>query len=1068
MVEPRRIRGLTVSRRLKGIAGRAQQGSAQPSGGQGPVDPPDLVSASPLFDDEWYALQVGRPFPRRRAAARHYLEKGGKRGFTPHPLFDPAYFAKNLPTPPQGDPFLAFLSDPALRAAPTHPLFDTASYLEAHPEAASHSGGPLGHYLEVGARDSDAPNEWYRPDPDREPEGLASWMRGHGRRWSERMKTAVPTWSSRYDADAAESEKARRLDQPQRREHGATDSLVSVILLSGSDPVALGATIRSVSEQTHPAWELLVVDTNGIPDLATRLSDAVDSGRLRIVSADTHDVPALNVALDQAAGRYVTWIFPGEAWEHERLELLTLACAEGNHDGVHDILEAHDESGPSRYAGGPFGSERLVAHARPFLSQLLLLREAACSLGQLDANLPHAWDMEFAYRAHRRLGLDYLPVLGTRRDNAAYARSRRPPARELPLVDHESIATWDDVLINRSAIDWARLSESHRDPSVVSVVIPTYNDWRYTNAAVRSVSAAGSPEGMTVEVVVLDNGSTMHTSVILDSLSERFPNVKVVHSPVNHGFALGNNFALPHTRGEVIVFLNNDTVVGDGWLSPLLARLGDPDVLGAQSLLVYPTGSVQSAGVAFPSCGGIPHPFLQGFPVEDARVTDSLSFSALTGAALALRFTDVVRLRGFDPLFLNGMEDVDFCLRLKEQSGGHFVVVPTSVVTHYESRTPGRFKRSVTNRRLYLDRWMDRAPKDDQELWRAAGFEVLGHEIRNEVADDRRLSVPEPVLTRRPVVVVNEARPRLRWAIKNPASAGEWGEYWGDTHFARSLAAALRALDQTVVIDHRPEFYRASARLDDVVLVLRGREPYRPAFGQVNLAWVISHPETVTRMEAASYDRILAASEQWASKNSKTWDLRIEPLLQATDPATFHPDRAEPDTGHPVLFVGGSRHEFRPMVRMALERGLPLSVFGKYWEEFIPPEYISGQWVDNDRVGAMYRAAGVVLNDHWETMRSDGFISNRLFDAVAAGARVVSDDISGLDGLFGRAVQVATSADELVRLTNPDHFDAVFGDDEERREVSARVRREHSFEARAKTLLETALTIRSTQGMDGR
>ena len=142
--------------------------------------------------------------------------------------------------------------------------------------------------------------------------------------------------------------------------------------------------------------------------------------------------------------------------------------------------------------------------------------------------------------------------------------------------------------------------------------------------------------------------------------------MQVHHSPENHGFALGNNLALAQATGDVVVFLNNDTTVPPGWLAPLREALTDDDVLGAQPLLLYPTGSIQSAGVAFPTCGGLPHAFLRGFPAEDAYGVEGLRFQALTGAALALRFSDAVALRGFDPVFTNGMEDVDLCHRLRQ------------------------------------------------------------------------------------------------------------------------------------------------------------------------------------------------------------------------------------------------------------------------------------------------------------------------------------------------------------------------------------------------------------------
>jgi spore maturation protein CgeB len=187
----------------------------------------------------------------------------------------------------------------------------------------------------------------------------------------------------------------------------------------------------------------------------------------------------------------------------------------------------------------------------------------------------------------------------------------------------------------------------------------------------------------------------------------------------------------------------------------------------------------------------------------------------------------------------------------------------------------------------------------------------------------------------------------------------------------------------------------------------------------------------------------------------------IEPLLQATDPDLFRPDRAEPDTGHEILFVGGSRGEQRPMVQDAIEAGLPLAVFGSQWGDFIPASFVRGEFVPNHELGALYAAAGVVLNDHWPDMRREGFVSNRLFDAVACGARVVSDDVAGLGDLFGASVQVVHDAAELGTLLRGGDLDRVFGTLAERRAVAERVRREHTFLQRARRLLDVALEVRA-------
>jgi hypothetical protein len=317
---------------------------------------------------------------------------------------------------------------------------------------------------------------------------------------------------------------------------------------------------------------------------------------------------------------------------------------------------------------------------------------------------------------------------------------------------------------------------------------------------------------------------------------------------------------------------------------------------------------------------------------------------------------------------------------------------------------------------------------------------------------------------------VVEDRPPLRWAIKNPAPDGEAGEQWGDTHFARQLADALRRLGQQVSVDHRPDFHRDDAWRDDVTLVLRGRRAHPPAPDQVSLLWLISHPEWLGEWEWLGHDIVYAASATWPEQLSARTGTRCESLLQCTDPTAFHPDLAEPDTGERLLFVGNSRDAYRPMVHWALERGLPLGVYGSAWDGVVPDAHLRATYLPNDRVGAAYRSAGLVLNDHWDDMREHGFLSNRLFDAVASGARVVTDDVAGLRDVFGSAVQVARSPDQLAELAGradaaAGGLDALFGDDATRRTQAAEVHRLHSFDARAGRLLEDAWQVIGRRGL---
>jgi spore maturation protein CgeB len=104
----------------------------------------------------------------------------------------------------------------------------------------------------------------------------------------------------------------------------------------------------------------------------------------------------------------------------------------------------------------------------------------------------------------------------------------------------------------------------------------------------------------------------------------------------------------------------------------------------------------------------------------------------------------------------------------------------------------------------------------------------------------------------------------------------------------------------------------------------------------------------------------------------------------------------------------------------------------------------------------------VVLNDHWREMADDGFLSNRLFDAVASGARVVSDEAAGLTDVFGDAVVTYSSPDQLGQLLN-EPLESVFADRSRRIDNAARIAAEHSFDARAAELIEAAQRIRGSK-----
>jgi len=310
-------------------------------------------------------------------------------------------------------------------------------------------------------------------------------------------------------------------------------------------------------------------------------------------------------------------------------------------------------------------------------------------------------------------------------------------------------------------------------------------------------------------------------------------------------------------------------------------------------------------------------------------------------------------------------------------------------------------------------------------------------------------------LLRRPAgLFLGDGRPRKRrWAILNPATRGVYGDKWGDTAFCESLAHELRRLGQDVVVYRRGEFDEQSPR-PDVALWIRGLTPAQRVPGAVNAVWVISHPDEVQPEELAGMDLVFAASPGWALRMARETGLSIEPLLQAVDATKF----ACADTGSPasddVVFVGAARpQQPRKVVLDAVAAGVDVKIWGPQWSGLVPEELVKGEYLAPEDLPGLYSGAAVVLADHHPDMAREGFIAVRIFEAVASGACVVSDDVEGLNDIFGPRVRTRSSIDDLKVLHDPAARDAIFGDASERGRVAELVSSEHSFTVRARELV---------------
>ncbi len=243
-----------------------------------------------------------------------------------------------------------------------------------------------------------------------------------------------------------------------------------------------------------------------------------------------------------------------------------------------------------------------------------------------------------------------------------------------------------------------------------------------------------------------------------------------------------------------------------------------------------------------------------------------------------------------------------------------------------------------------------------------------------------------------------------RWSVRIASPAGRRAELWGDTPIANALADELRALGRFVRVAGRDDWDGTADRAADVTLHLKGRGVTSVADAQVNVVWVMSHPSEVAPGELDAADLVLAGSELLAERYRAVTATPVEVLPQAADARRFAPGPVAEGLRSRLLFVGNTRSAPRPAVLGSLDAGLPLTLVGSGWERYVDPRLVQQEHVPYGELAAWYRSAEVVLNDHWDDMARWGLVSNRVFDALACGACVVSDVVPGMSELLDDAV----------------------------------------------------------------
>jgi GT2 family glycosyltransferase len=288
-----------------------------------------------------------------------------------------------------------------------------------------------------------------------------------------------------------------------------------------------------------------------------------------------------------------------------------------------------------------------------------------------------------------------------------------------------------------------------------SIVIVAHGKREVTERCLESLERVLGPAlGDEVELVLVDNASPDDTAALFEAWRER---ATVLLLDSNRNFAGGCNAGAAAASGDVLVFLNNDTIVEPDALEGLVAQAREPGVGAVGLRLHYLDGTLQHAGVGMIRVPGgqvVPHHLFHHQPRELAAARVSYDLDAVTAACLAVPRELFLELGGYDEGYVNGWEDVDLCFRIRV-AGRRIVYRGDLWLWHDEGQTRGQVLGVDGNAHRFYARWGAVLDPDDELVARVFGARLPVQRFAAPVP-------PAPVAVLGPITGVSPAAAEAR------------------------------------------------------------------------------------------------------------------------------------------------------------------------------------------------------------------------------------------------------------------------------------------------------------------
>ena len=256
---------------------------------------------------------------------------------------------------------------------------------------------------------------------------------------------------------------------------------------------------------------------------------------------------------------------------------------------------------------------------------------------------------------------------------------------------------------------------------LVSIIIPTKDLADKLEVCLKSIYEKTTYKNY--EVIVVDNRSeNKETFDLFEKYKKKYKNFKVVKADMEFNYSKINNLAVKESKGEYLLFLNNDTeVISKDWITNMVGYAMQKHIGAVGVELLYPDKSIQHGGVVLSKQVAAHHAFLRVTYEENGyagRLLIPYNYSAVTAACLMVKRDKFNEVKGFEEDLKVAYNDIDFCLKLIDK-GYYNIFLPQVNLYHHESLSRGmdttteKYQLFLKEKAYLMNKWkkyIDRDP----------------------------------------------------------------------------------------------------------------------------------------------------------------------------------------------------------------------------------------------------------------------------------------------------------------------------------------------------------------------